>query len=31
MQRPYIPEMTQTDSMCQEKKEEEYLPAFKTV
>ena len=29
--RPYIPEMTLTDYICQEKKEEGYLPALKTT
>ena len=29
--KAYIPEVTLTNSMCQEKKEEEDLPALKTV
>ena len=31
MNMHYIPEMTLTDSKCQEKKEEEDLPALKTA
>ena len=31
MYKAYIPEMTLTDYVCQEKREEEDLPAFKSA